>query len=271
MVNCLIRMGEQSPEGMPVWPLHGVETGCMTGYHSAAVIAEACAKKFDGIDFARAYAVLRKRALLDDYRGLALYRKLGYIPADREEESVSKAMEYAYDDWAVARVAAAIGKSNEADVLLQRSRNYRNLFDPSVGFIRPRLENGGWAEPFDPRDMGHSKQWRDFTECNAWQATFGIQHDVPGYIELFGGREKFVEKLDALFHQSSDLPPDAPPDIAGLVGQYAHGNEPSHHIAYLYAYAGIPSKTQERVHSLLETMYSNQPDGIAGNEDCGQM
>ncbi len=270
-VNCLIRMAEESPAGMPVWPLQGKETGEMTGYHSAAVIAEACVKGFKQINFSKAYPFMKKRAMVDDYRGLGFYRKLGYIPADREPESVSKTLEYVYDDWAVAHVARTVGATEDAKLLLERSRNYRNVFDAKLRFMRPRLENGDWAEPFDPKGMGHSKQWRDFTECNAWQTTFGIQHDPAGYIELFGGRQAFVEKLDTLFNQSSELPPDAPPDIAGLVGQYAHGNEPSHHIAYLYAYAGAPYKTQERVRSLLETMYDNQPDGLAGNEDCGQM
>jgi predicted alpha-1,2-mannosidase len=270
-VSCLIRMAEESPEGMPVWPLQGKETGCMTGYHSAAVIAEACTKGFTGIDFSRAYPLMKKRVMNDDYRGSGYYRKLGYIPCDKEEESVSKAMEYIYDDWAVAHVASAVGANEDAKALRERAKNYRNLFDPRTCFMRPRLENGDWAEPFDPKAMGHSKQWRDFTECNSWQTSFAIQHDPAGYMQLFGGRQAFVEKLDKLFNQSSDLPPDAPPDIAGLVGQYAHGNEPSHHIAYLYAYAGVPHKTQERVRSLLETMYDNQPDGLAGNEDCGQM
>jgi predicted alpha-1,2-mannosidase len=271
MVNCLIRMAEESPAGMPVWPLQGKETGTMTGYHSACVIAEASVKGFKGIDFAKAYPPMRKRAMADDYRGLGDYRERGYIPCDKEEESASKTLEYVYDDWAVAHVARAIGADGDAKLLLERSQNYRNLFDKKTGFIRPRLENGDWAEPFDPTAMGHAKRWRDFTESNAWQTTFGIQHDVAGSIELFGGRAAFVAKLDALFNQSSVLPSDAPPDIAGLVGQYAHGNEPCHHIAYLYSYAGVPYKTQERVSSLLEGMYHNQPDGLAGNEDCGQM
>src|SRR5438067_4056620 len=270
-VNCLIRMAEESPEGMPVWPLQGKETGCMTGYHSAAVIAEACVKKFPKLDLAKAYPLMKKRAMVDDYRGLGLYRKLGYIPADKEEESVSKTLEYVYDDWAVAHVAHAVGAVEDAKILRERSTNYRNVFDSKVRFMRSRLENGDWAEPFDPRGMGHSKKWHDYTESNAWETTFGIQHDPKGYIELFGGRQAFLEKLDELFNQSSDLPADAPPDIAGLVGQYAHGNEPCHHIAYLYSYAGAPYKTQERVRQLLETMYDNQPDGLAGNEDCGQM
>jgi predicted alpha-1,2-mannosidase len=270
-VNCLIRMANESPDGMPVWPLQGKETGTMTGYHSAAVIAEAVVKKFSNIDLVRAYPPMKKRAMVDDYRGLGYYRKLGYIPADKEEESVSKTMEYVYDDWAVAHVAQAVGAKEDANLLLDRSKNYRNLFDPKECFIRARLGNGDWAEPFDPRGMGHSKQWRDYTEANSWETTFAIQHDPKGYIELFGGREAFLRKLDELFNTSSELPADAPPDIAGLVGQYAHGNEPCHHIAYLYSYAGAPYKTQERVRYLLDAMYKNQPDGLAGNEDCGQM
>lgn len=270
-VNCLIRMADESPKGMPVWPLQAIETGAMTGYHSAAVIAEAAVKKFPGVELAKVYGPMKKRAMVDDYRGLGLYRKFNYIPADKEEESASKTLEYAYDDWAVSHVAQLLGAADDAKLLLRRSRNYRNLFDKKTQFIRARLENGEWAEPFDPRGMGHSKQWRDYTEANSWETTFGVQHDVAGLIELFGGREAFLAKLDELFNQSSELPPDAPPDIAGLVGQYAHGNEPCHHIAYLYSYAGAPYKTQARVRQLLETMYRNQPDGLAGNEDCGQM
>ncbi len=270
-VNCLIRMAQESPAGMPVWPLQGKETGCMTGYHSAAVIAEALEKGFQGIDFTKAYPPMRQRAMLDEYRGLAYYRKLGFIPCDKEEESVSKTMEYIYDDWAVSHVAHAVGATGDARILLDRSKNYRNLFDPKVGFIRPRMENGDWSEPFNPTEMGYSKKWRDYTESDPWETTFSIQHDPKGYIELFGGRDAFLEKLDALFTVSSQLPPDAPPDIAGMVGQYAHGNEPCHHMAYLYCYAGAPWKTQERIRSLLEMEYDNQPNGLAGNEDCGQM
>ncbi len=269
--NTLVRMAEQSPAGMPVWPLQGTETGTMTGYHSASVISEAIHKGFTGIDVAAAYQQMMKRAMKDDYRGLPYYRELGFIPADKEEESVSKTLEYCYDDWAIAHVAAALGKSDDASMLRQRSTNYRHYFNPANQFFQPKLQNGDWAVPFDPKEMGHSKQWRDFTESNSWQTTFGIQHDVAGLIALFGSSEAFVTKLDQLFNQSSDLPADAPPDIAGLVGQYAHGNEPSHHIAYLYAFAGAPHKTQARVRSLLDTMYHADPDGMAGNEDVGQM
>lgn len=271
MVNSLIRMSVESPAGMAVWPLQGKETGCMTGYHSAAVIAEACAKGFTGIDYKAAYAVMKKRAFVDDYRGLQWYRPMGYIPADLEEESVSKTLEYDYDDWAVAHVAAKLGDHENAKLLAARSRNYRNYWDGATGFLRAKMKDGSWAVPFNPIEMGHSKKWRDYTESNAWQTTFGIQHDVTGYIELMGGDKAFVTKLDALFNQPSTLPANAPPDISGMVGQYAHGNEPSHHIAYLYSYAGEPAKTQERIHFLNTEMYSNTPDGIAGNEDVGQM
>jgi predicted alpha-1,2-mannosidase len=278
-VSTLVRMAVESPAGMPVWPLQGKETGTMTGYHSAAVIAEACNKGFIGVDYDLAYKCMMKRAMVDDYRGLDFYRKLHFIPADRESESVSKTFEYCYDDWAIAHVAKKLGKNADAAMLVQRSTNYRNYFDASIGFMRPKFENGSWAgssegagtTAFNPIDMGHFKEWRDFTESNAWQTTFAVQHDPAGLIALFGGRKLFLEKLDALFTVPSTLPADAPPDIAGMVGQYAHGNEPSHHIAYLYVYAGVPHKTQSRVRSLMETMYSAHPDGMQGNEDVGQM
>jgi predicted alpha-1,2-mannosidase len=270
-VNTLIRMAQQSEQGMPVWPLQGTETGTMTGYHSASVIAEAIQKGFPGIDPEAAYKVMTERAMVENYEGLGLYREIGYIPADRESESVSKAFEYCYDDWAVAHVAKKLGKTGDAEMLQKRSTNYRRYFNPASTFMEPKLANGQWATPFDPIEMGHSKRWRDYTESNAWQTTFGVMHDPAGLIELFGGREPFLKKLDALFTVPSTLPPDAPPDIAGMVGQYAHGNEPSHHISYLYVYAGAPHKTQSRVRFLLDTMYHAAPDGMAGNEDVGQM
>ena len=271
LVNCLVRMAEESPAGMPVWPLQGKETGTMTGYHSASVMAEACVKNVPNVDWNRAYKVMRKRNMDDNYRGLGFYRDMGYIPADKEDESTSKTLEYDYGDWACSHVAAKVGAHEDADLQRKRSQNYRNLFDPKTQFIRAKMSDGKWAEPFDPIDMGHTDKYRDYTESNAWQTTFGIQHDVKGYIELWGGRAPFVKKLDELFTIPSTLPKNAPPDIAGLVGQYAHGNEPSHHIAYLYTYAGQPWKTQSRVNSLLRTMYHNDPNGLAGNEDCGQM
>jgi putative alpha-1,2-mannosidase len=277
--NSLIHMADQGPAGMPVWPLQGIETGTMTGYHSAAVIAEAVNKGFAGIDVELAYKCMMKRAMVDDYRGLSYYRKLHFIPCDLEDESVSKTFEYCYDDWSIAHVAKKLGIEADASMLRNRSFNYRNYFDPSTTFMRPKFADGTWANstegngtvPFNPTFLGHLVKYRDYTESNAWQTTFGCQHDVAGTIALFGGREPFLRKLDGLFTAPSTLPANAPPDIAGLVGQYAHGNEPSHHIAYLYVFAGQPWKTQSRVRSLMETMYADQPDGLEGNEDVGQM
>ncbi|TAM93380.1 MAG: alpha-mannosidase [Rhodanobacteraceae bacterium] len=271
VVQGLVRMANESPAGPTVWPLQGVETGTMIGYHSIVVIAEAQAKGFTGIDYAKAWPVHRKRAMSDDYRGLSWYRKLGYIPSDKVDEAVSKTLEYAYDDWAMAHLAEGVGQHADAKALRERSRNYRNVFDRKLTFTRPRGADGKWLEPFSPTEMGHSDKWRDYTESNPWEATFLNQHDLYGYMPMFGGDAAFERKLDELFSTSSALPADAPPDIAGMVGQYAHGNEPSHHVAYLYAYSGSHWKTQARVRMLLETMYRAAPDGLAGNEDCGQM
>jgi predicted alpha-1,2-mannosidase len=271
IVGGLVRMAEESPAGPPIWPLQGIETRCMIGWHSAVVLAEAAAKGFSTIDYQRVWPVFRKRAFENPADGLGEYRTLGYIPSDTVAEAVSKTLEYAYDDWAMSRLAQAAGATEDARALRERSSNYRNLFDRESGFMRARLSDGRWAEPFDPRSMGHIAGRNDFTESNAWQATFLNQHDIYNYIEMFGGRAAFERKLDELFATSSELPADAPPDIAGMVGQYAHGNEPSHHIAYLYAYVGAHHKTQSRIRMLLRTMYRAEPDGLAGNEDCGQM
>jgi predicted alpha-1,2-mannosidase len=275
-VNSLIRMSTQSTPSakrsrMPVWPLWGIETGTMTGFHSASIIAEAVNKGFPGIDVDTAYSAMMKEAMEDDYRGLPLYRQYHYIPADLAPESVSTTFEYCYNDWAIAHVAKKLGHNDIATQLTQRSLNYRNCFDQTRNFVVPKLADGTWASPFTPNMIGHSKQWRDYTESNPWQTTFAVQHDPAGLIALFGGRKPFLTKLDELFTTSSEQPPDAPPDITGLVGQYAQGNEPSHHIAYLYVYAGAPHKTQQRVRMLMDTMYPDAPDGLQGNEDVGQM
>jgi predicted alpha-1,2-mannosidase len=271
MVNCLIRMAEQSIYGFPVWPLQDGETYCMPGYHGASVMAEACAKKVAGVDWNRAYKTMRKRNMDDDYMGLPLYRKLGYIPADVEHESIGKLVEYTYCDWACARVAAATGHEEDAAIMRKRSQNYKNVFDSTIQFIRPRLENGEWAPNFDPKATGHIPHYRDYTEANAWQSTFFVQHDVKGYMELFGGRAAFARKLDALFTQTQGVSNENVVDMTGWIGQYVHGNEPSHHISYLYLWTGQPWKSQEKVRELLLTHYRNDFDGLDGNEDCGQM
>jgi len=271
MVNCLVRTAEQSTYGFPIWPLQDGETYCMPGYHAASVMAEACVKKVPGIDWNRAYAAMRKRNMEDDYMGLPMYRSMGYIPADKEWESIGKLVEYTYCDWACSKVAEATGHAEDAAIQRKRSQNYRNVFDPRTQFIRAKLNNGEWAPDFNPRATGHVPHHRDYTEANAWQSTFYVQHDVKGYMQLFGGREAFARKLDALFTAEPGVSNEKVLDMTGYIGQYVHGNEPSHHIAYLYVWAGQGWKTQEKVRELLLTHYRNDFDGLDGNEDCGQM
>ncbi|UIJ44365.1 GH92 family glycosyl hydrolase [Sphingomonas cannabina] len=273
----LVRQTRESPYGPPVWPLQGVETGTMIGWHAVVVLAEAYAKGIKA-DYASAWPVIRRRAFdrtmtdIDSTLGRSFYYDLGYIPADKIWESVSRTQEYAYDDWAMAALAEAAGAKEDAAALRKRSRNYRNVIDPKIGFARPRFSDGSWWKDYDPIQLGHDpEKHRDYTEANGWQATFLNQHDIYGLIEHFGGDAVFEKKLDAFFTAPSTLPKNAPPDISGLVGQYAHGNEPDQHAAYLYAYAGAPWKTQAMVRRLLVEMYKDDPDGVIGNDDCGQM
>ncbi|MCM8730312.1 GH92 family glycosyl hydrolase [Hephaestia sp. GCM10023244] len=273
----MCRQTAESPAGPLVWPLQGVETACMIGWHGVSVLAEAHAKGIKA-DYAAAWPNIRRRAFdrtfkdIDSTLGRGFYYDLGYIPADEVWESVSRTQEYAYDDWAMAHIAEAVGATEDAAALRKRSQNYRNVIDPSVGFARPRFKDGSWWKDYDPIQIGHNvPKWRDYTEANGWQATFLNQHDVYGLIAHFGGDAAFEKKLDGLFNAPSTLPDNAPPDISGLVGQYAHGNEPDHHVAYLYAYCGTPWKTQAMVRRLLTEMYKADPDGVIGNDDCGQM
>ena len=278
LVADLIRQTQQSPYGPPVWPLQGVETGTMIGWHAVSVLAEAQAKGIRA-DYAAAWPAIAKRSFdfnapdLDNSKGRDLYDAMGYVPADKWFESVSRTQEYAYDDWASAHLARAAGRSAEADRLVERSRNWRNVIDGKAGFAKPKFADGRWWAPYDPVQLGHMPKpwWRDYTEANGWQATFLNQHDVYGLIAHMGGDAAFEARLDALFTAPSTLPANAPPDISGLVGQYAHGNEPNHHVAYLYAYAGAAWKTQAMVRRLCVEMYRNDPDGVIGNDDCGQM
>jgi len=255
---------------VPIWPLAGNETWCMIGYHAVSVMAEAYLKGITGFDPAQAFRIMKNQAMMNNYRGLGSYQKLGYVPCDEEAESASKTVEYSYDDWAIAEMARALGYSDDHRLFLKRAGYYKNLFDPATGFIRPRRADGEWAGPFDPKKTGTSDRWRDFTEANSWQYSWP-QHDPGGYMKLLGGKEQFVQRLDDLFGESTEVPGEVPADMTGLIGMYAHGNEPSHHIAYLYNYAGVPYKTQERVRDILARMYGNTPDGLSGNEDCGQM
>ena len=273
LVDDMIRQTFQSPYGPLVWPLQGVETGTMIGWHGASVLAEAKAKGIPA-DYAAAWPAIHRRSFdfaapdLDNSKGRDLYDRLGFVPADQMWESVSRTQEYAYDDWASSHLAPP---GADRDRLRVRSGNWRNVIDAKTGFARPRRADGSWIAPYDPVQLGHGKAYRDYTEANGWQASFLNQHDIYGHIAHLGGDAAYEAKLDAFFSAPSVLPENAPPDIAGLLGQYAHGNEPDQHAAYLYAYVGAPWKTQRIVRRLLTEMYKADPDGIIGNDDCGQM
>jgi hypothetical protein len=249
---------------LPVWELAGNETDCMIGYHAVPVIADAYAKGIRGYDARLALDAMVASAKRD-VRGLPSYRKFGFVAAEEEGESVSKTLEYAYDDWCIASMARAMGRGEVADEFDVRAQSWKNLFDPSTGFFRPR-RNDTWIEPFDPAEVNFH-----LTEANSWQYSMFVPHDVGGLAKLLGGREAFAARLDALFTAPSQTKGRDQADISGMIGQYAHGNEPSHHMAWLYDYAGQPWKSQERVRQILDTLYTDKPDGLCGNEDCGQM
>ncbi|MGB4990625.1 MAG: GH92 family glycosyl hydrolase, partial [Pyrinomonadaceae bacterium] len=286
-INTFIRQYEQGGR-LPVWELWGEETDTMIGYHAVSVIADAMAKGIKGFDYEKAYAAAKHSAELDHF-GLAAYKKRGYISMEDENESVSKTLEYAYNDWCIAQMALILGNDrarqidkrlsiwtviddeyvgrlrSDYHVFSKRARYFGNLFDPSTGFMRPK-KNGGFVTPFAPNEVTFN-----FTEGNSWVYSFFVPHDVQRLMELMGGREKFAAKLDELFSTKDKLTGREQPDITGLIGQYAHGNEPSHHIPYLYNYAGQPWKTQKMVRHIMDDFYKNAPDGLIGNEDCGQM
>lgn len=253
---------------LPVWHLVGNETDCMVGNPGIPVLADIVLKGFD-IDKKAAYQAMRTSALLDE-RSLDNLKKFGYIPWNRDStfETVAKGLEYALADACVAKVAKLLGEKKDYQYFFNRSKSYKYYFDKKTGFMRG-VDNGKFREPFNPFHSSHRND--DYTEGNAWQYTWLVPHDVPGLIKLFGGKRPFVTKLDSLFTISGDLGENASPDISGLIGQYAHGNEPSHHILYMYNYVGQHDKTSEKVREVLKTMYHNDFDGLSGNEDVGQM
>ncbi len=255
---------------LPVWNLYGNETNTMTGYHAIPVIAEAYRKGIKGFDPEKAYDAM-KTTMMQDGRNLDLYKKYGYIPYDLGNESVTATLEYAYDDWCVAQMARAMGKQEDYHYFLKRSMAFQKLFDPKTGFMRGKSHDGKWHEPFDPKFSKHRTN-TDYTEGNAWQHSWFVPQAPDSLIKLLGGKEKFSAKLEQLFTESSEISGEnASPDISGLIGQYAHGNEPSHHIAYLFNKAGRPWLTQYWVHHILNTQYNTTPNGLSGNEDAGQM
>lgn len=268
-VNSLIRISEESGR-LPVWHLAGYETDCMVGVHSVPIIVDAALKGVEGVDAERAFTQVRKFAQQQvPDGGLEFIDPIGYLPADKVNWSVSRALEYCIDDDAVARLAQAIGDTETADYYFDRSKNYRHYFDPVTGYMRGKLSDGTFREPYDPSFSLHEEA--DYVEGNGWQYTWLVPHDPHGLISLFGGEEPFLRQLDALFLADETLNEGASADITGMIGQYAHGNEPSHHTLYLYAYAGQQYKTAEKVREVCREFYTTEPDGLIGNEDCGQM
>jgi predicted alpha-1,2-mannosidase len=267
MVNSMLKIYQQQGK-LPVWHLMANETNTMPGNSALPVIADATLKGFSGFDAGAAFDAMKMSAMRGD-RGLNFVKEKGYIPADAEVESVAKGLEYSIDDWSVAQVAKKLGKEEDYAYFSKRGKNYGNYFDPKTRFVRGKLSDRQWRTPFSPFVSRHMKD--DFSEGNAWQYTWLVPHDVEGLIRLLGGEKAFTEKLDSLFIIKGELGKEASADITGLIGQYAHGNEPSHHITYLYAYAGQPWKTASKVRYILDSLYSDKPDGICGNEDVGQM
>ena len=262
-INTFIKQYEQGGR-LPVWELASNETDCMIGYHSVSVMADAMAKGITGFDYAKCFEAAKNAAMLD-HLGLEAYKKNGFISMDDEHESVSKTLEYAYDDWCIAQMAQILHKTEDYNYFMKRSQSWKNVFDCETGFMRPK-KNANWDKPFDPKEINNN-----FTEGNSWQYSFFVPQDILGMIEAYGGKEKFEAKLDEMFNSESKTTGREQVDVTGLIGQYAHGNEPSHHMAYLYNYVGKPEKTTEKVHYILDNFYKNTPDGLIGNEDCGQM
>ena len=269
-VRSLIESQKASPYGiLPVWQFAGLETWCMIGYHAVPVIADAYMKGLKGFDADEALRAMTASAEYGPYGGLQHYMKLGYVPIDLEPEAASKTVEYAFDDWTIARMADKMGRRDVADRYFKRAQNWRNVFDPKTGFVRAKKSDGQFRTPFDPV---RSNFGSDYTEGSAWQYSWYMPHDNAGLVKMLGGDAGLIAKIDQVFDARIDPTVYAHmEDISGLIGHYAHGNEPSHHVAYLYNYAGAPWKTQARLAQIVGSQYRAAPDGLAGNDDLGQM
>ncbi len=263
-IRSMLSMYLQNGE-LPIWPLWNGETRTMIGYHAVPVIADAYLKGIRDYDASLALEAMIRSSNINK-KGSDYYIKYGYVPCDKLSESVSITLEYAYDDWCIARMAESIGRKDVADEYYKRSENYKNLFDPSTRFFRPKNSDGRWKTPFDPTATS-----AEYTEATPWQYRFFVPHDIKGLIRLFGSENKFEAALDSLFSYENDSKKIEIEDVTGLMGQYAHGNEPGHNYPYLFNYIGKQNKTASTVKKLLDEMYTASPDGIAGNEDCGQM
>lgn len=267
VINSFLAIYKQQGK-LPVWHLMGNETNTMIGYHAVPIIADAYLKGFRGFDVELAYEAA-KHSAMQQTEGINYAQQLKYIPADKVIESVAKGLEYAIDDWCIAQMAKAMGKEKDFEYFSKRSKLYSAYFDQKTQFMRGKLEDGSWRTPFDPVASKHRED--DYTEGNAWQYTWLVPQDPHGLIALFGGELPFTKKLDSLFSMSSEMTSGSSPDISGLIGQYAQGNEPNHHISYLYAFAGQPWKTADVVRKVTDSLYTVKPDGLCGNEDLGQM
>jgi predicted alpha-1,2-mannosidase len=269
-VRSLIESQKESPWGiLPVWQFAGIETWCMIGYHAVPVIADAYMKGIKGFDPDEALRAMTASAEYGPYGGLDYYMKLGYVPSDLEPEAASKTVEYAFDDWTIARMAQKMGRKDVADRYFKRALNWRNVFDKQTGFVRARKADGSFRVPFDPLAANYGS---DYTEGSAWQYSWYAPHDNADLVRMLGGDAGLIRKIDQEFDAKVDPSVYANvEDISGLIGNYAHGNEPSHHVAYLYNYAGAPWKTQARLAQIVASQYFDKPDGLAGNDDLGQM
>ena len=268
IVNSFLSIYDQQGK-LPIWPLVGGETECMPGYSAVPIIADAYLKGFTGFDAERAYADMVSSATYEKQNGVPYVLEKGYIPCDKIHEATSIAMEYAADDWGISQMAKKMGKTEDYQTFLKRGKYYEQYYDKDINFIRPKMNNGSWRTPYNPFRSVHGVG--DFTEGTGWQYTFFVPQHPEGLIALMGGDAKFVSKLDSLFIVEGDMGEGASSDISGLIGQYAHGNEPSHHVAYLYPNAGEQWKTAEKVRFIQDEFYTDKPEGVIGNEDCGQM
>jgi predicted alpha-1,2-mannosidase len=273
MINSMLAHYDMSVDKLlPIWELDGNETWCMIGYHAVSVIADAYLKGVKGFDPLSAYEAIKTTAMNPDYDSVATFAEIGYVPFDKENESLSKTLEYAYDDYCIAQMAKALGKTGDYDYFMKRSQNYKNIFDRSTGWMRPKDSKGNWREPFDPHDYGGgAANFGDITEGTSSQYSWYVPHDVPGLFSLMGGPDKAVAKIDELFEYKGKIFTGEDNEDVGRIGAYWHGNEPSHHIIYLYTMAGQPAKAAKWIHEVMRTQYGNQPDGLTGNDDCGQM
>lgn len=271
MVKSLIAFSEQNGR-LPVWNMYGCETDMMIGYHSVPVIVDAYLKGIGDFNPIVALDECVKTANIDDYREIGLYKKMGYIPYDVVDKynsdnwSLSKTLEYAFDDYCIAKMAEKLGKKDLADSFYKRALNYRNVYNSKSSFMQPRDSKGTFISDFKPEEYTPH-----ITESNGWQYLWSVQHDINGLVELIGGKKRFEEKLDSMFTLVPEGNEELPIFSTGMIGQYAHGNEPSHHVAYLYNYTDSPWKTQKYVSEIMHELYKNTPDGLCGNEDCGQM